>query len=102
MMRLAKAAMRGVPVVASDNVEFHLYFMLESYISNLPKAEDFLSVEHGSRTYTPCHLCRTKKEDFSDCTTTEARALPHTSYLLQRPQSYEDKTKAEEDLKNTL
>lgn len=98
MAPFATVTRSGVPLVTMDSPEVHIRFISTSYNSKLSVAEYILSVRNASVSkYSSIQA--SQKRGFSNCTIAEPQTLLHTSYFMERFQSSENDTKAEEDLK---
>lgn len=76
-------AWKVILINTRDDADMHFYFKLPSYVANVREVEDLLSVNLGARTYSPCHVCLARREEFSGCTSSEKRNVPHMPKLLR-------------------
>lgn len=62
-------ALRGASVKTADEKRLRLHFVLSSYVSDTPEAEDLLGVKRGNNTESPCHRCNVSRDQmpFSTC-----------------------------------
>ena len=93
---VSKLAEVGVVCETRDKCRVRMHFLLASYVSDIPEAEDLLGLKRGNQTPSPCYQCLVRKESMAESSFAKSRSLMHTRRLIERLGTSENRETLEE------